>query len=173
MGAAILARREKLNLSDGPRAILFRLIDRQLRSDHTLGRVIKIHRSWTGEPDDRNEMGRDSAPSIRLTSRSGPSSWKIPWVRVGTLVIDVDTIIRGSCSDDQDNLWDSIRAAICPVDVVARQEFWSMLQANGAWTGIVNVGQPSYDPRPDAGSDGMFRGSGQLSIEYRVDVDSP
>lgn len=173
MPTMILPRREKLDLPDSPRIIVFRVIDEQIRKDPVISRTVRPYsfRSWRGEPADRNEFSINQAPAIRLTPRPGAErAWTVgspPYVRRGLLNIDVEVLVAGCCVDDLDNLWHAIRRSLDPRDPIKNAAFVSLLRSVGAWQGIVNVEQPAFDPRPEAGTDGMFRGFGQLSVEYQ------
>lgn len=167
MSGPILPRRERLSLTDSPRVIIFRLVEEHLRADTTLGRTVRTWKCWRGQPGDKDEISYAQAPAIRLTPRPGPVDWWTPFKYHGSLFIDVELIVQGTCIDDMDNLWYAIESSLFPASMAA-SPFFANLQGAGAWKLLIGQHQPPVDNRPEAGSDGGFRGMGRLSIEYRA-----
>lgn len=163
------SRRKSLNIPDSPRMRIFRAIDDRIRTDSVISRIVRPSsiRSWRGDPSDRHEFGISHAPAIRLTPHPGPETWQNMIAIRGLLLIDVEILVAGSCVDDLDNLWQAIYASINPTGILISDAFSETLRSIGAWQGIVNVTQAVFDHRAESGTDGMFRGTGQLSVDYQ------
>jgi hypothetical protein len=159
----------KLRLPVAPETAIFRLVDRMLRADETLFRVVKTWRSYQGGPDDRTDLAEGHCPFVRLSTRNGGGErFFSPSGTEGQIEIVVELGASGSCLDDIHNLWGAVKRALFPTDATARLAFQSRLRDAGARTGLIEVAQSAFDPTP--GTDGVMYARGVLSCTYRFDT---
>jgi hypothetical protein len=160
----------KLKLPQSPRLRVFRVIDRHLRADQTLRRVVRpgSFKSWTGEPGDRNIFALEQFPAIRLTPSSGPDQFWATSGMLGNLTIDVEMCVRGTCWEDIDSLWMAVQRALYPIDTAARNAFLSALQTAGAHTGEAKFSAIVADVDP--GEADAFIGRALIVMEYRLNL---
>lgn len=152
-------------------ATIFRLIDKQLRSDEQIKRFVKgSFFSWTGDPSERVDFTIDQAPAIRLTPMLGPVPFWANDSLLGRLTIQTEIVTPGSCWDDLAMFWYAVQIALYPVDVNAQNTFINALQSAGAHKGICEFGSFQNDPQP--AEDGAWRGVGSILIDYRINVRS-
>lgn len=151
-----------------PRAKIFRVIDNQLRTDPKLKSVVKTFRSWSGGPEDKIEPALSASPWLRLSIGAGPTRFIAASTIEGTLFINAELWVAGSCIDDLDTLWGLIERACYSDDVTRQQTFETNLRAAGAWPALVDFAQPAYEGYPEG--DGHSEGRGVLSIKYKFDM---
>lgn len=159
----------KLPLLPAPETTIFRIVDRTLRADGSLGRVVKTWRSYEGRPDDRVDPSLAQCPWVRLSTRNGSGEqWSAPSTLSGRIEVVAEIAVEGSCLDDLHNLWGAVKRALYPKVAADRLAFQERLRAAQARTGLVDIAQSAFDPTP--GSDGVMFARGVLSIEYRFDT---
>jgi hypothetical protein len=78
-------------------------------------------------------------------------------------------VVKGTNSDDLDNLWYAIVRAIYSSDPTQRAAVSVQLQQKGSLQGLVTFSQPAFDPDPDGEG---FWGVGQLKIDTRMQLNS-
>jgi hypothetical protein len=154
-------------LPTSPRTTVFRVIDTILRNDKVLSSVIRptSFRSWKGNSHDTMEFSHSMAPAIRLTPMNGPETWKFPEAFTGWLFIKCEMLLAGTDADDELNLWYAIEKALYPTgNTLANVQ---TLQQAGAYSGLVEFSQPSFDPSPQ---DRYFAAVGEMKIEVRIQL---
>lgn len=164
-----MSSQPRLKLPTAATTAIFRRIERQLRNDKALGRVVNSWTTWEGCPSDRVPNATGSAPLITLTPQAEAENWWAPSTQKGTLLVRVDMLVTGTCVDDVLNLWWAIQRACYPSDSTERLGFQGDLQAAGAHTGLIRFSQPAFDSDPAAGEDGQFLARGELAVEFRFD----
>lgn len=165
------ARFAQLALDDAPRTLVFRAVEDLLRRDPTLKRIETTIRAWQGEPTDKELLSYDMAPGIILTPYPGPETYWYSNTMKGKLFIQFETITAGLCVDDAENLSYAIERVLIPHGTAAQvQATIAKLTTAGAVTGQVTFSTPIFDPRPDLGSDGAFRGIGRCELEVKTSM---
>lgn len=159
----------KLKFPVSPRTKVFRVIDRQIRTDKSLARYVRPEsiKSWTGDPDDKQPFSIGQCPSIMLTPSTGPEQFWATEGMLGTLNINVDMAVTGSCWEDMDGFWYAIQSALyVPNDIAAQNAFVVALQQAGAHKGLCEFSAVVADP--DGGEADALIGRAVIRIEYRL-----
>jgi hypothetical protein len=162
-----LAVNPKLSLPTCPPVALFRLIEHKLRNDPTMKRVVKTWRTWEGGPDDENPPAIASTPYIHLTPTAGDEKWWAASTLLGTLRIDIDIEVEGTCVDDMLNLWFALQRALYSADQAARLALQVKLQKGGAHSGLIAFNTPTF---VGSGNKATMKATAAVSLEYRFDV---
>lgn len=145
---------------------VFRAIVNVLKCDPDLKSVGVTWRLWEGVPADIEVPSIDQCPWIRLTPRTGPEDFWTPSELKGTLRIDAEIWVAGTCMDDLTNLWGAAQRALSPLDATRRDAIVMMLQSPtvGGWVGACRFVNASMTA---AGDDGHLEGSASILIDYR------
>ena len=137
-----------LPLNQGPRSLAFRTIEKVLKADPVLGRVVKTWRTWEGKSgEDKLPESPGLCPYIRLTPFTGSddrvaSRGSGMTLTESPIYLHVTTAVEGTRWDDSANLWDAIEAALFPQDFNARPAFEAVLNAAGI--NDIEVLQPGH-----------------------------
>lgn len=154
-----------LALPSSPRILIYRAIERTLKTNPVLKRTVKEWRTWTEKPGQSAAFNINVAPAIRLTPSNGPAEWLYPEAMVNTVFIDVEMQLATPDVDDVFNLWYAIEKALYPGGPATLANI-AAFQAIGAKTGYAMFSMPAFDPAPDGSMQTAF---GQIKIEVRID----
>lgn len=158
----------KLRLPLASETAIYRVTERILRADATLGRVVKTWRTWEGAPHDKADPTEATCPFARLSIQAGGMAFYSPSTMQGRLEIAAELVVAGSCLDDLHNLWGAFARALYPADSDARQSIQLRLREAGARTGQYEFSQVAFDPTP--GLEGVLSGRAVMMIMYRFDI---
>lgn len=161
-----MAIQRNLDLDDSPKVTLLRAMEKIVREDPTVRRVLKTHsfRTWSGMPDDSKEFTIELTPAMRWTIAGGPDEFTTPDAMKTSMVIQTEILIKGNNSDDLNNFWWTIQRAFYPPDFSARQVILAKLQKAGAHSGVVLFSE-AFDPDPDGV---FFAAMAQIKIDVRL-----
>jgi len=159
-----------LDLPQSPRDAVFRAMETIVRQSPTFQRVVKpsSFRTWTGKPDDAKEFTFSIAPAMRWTPTNGPDTFATPSMMKGPLYIGCEILLPGTNVSDLLNFWFMLVRFFYP-DQPGNNTVALGLQNAGAYTGLVLLPQPAFDPSPDGV---WLAGFGQLQIDVRSDINS-
>lgn len=170
----------KLALPDSPRTAVFRLIEKTLRKDPTLHRVLSKDsqwKTWDGSPANKLPFGKTPSPTIRLTPAAGADEWYSPSAIFEPLIVHVELEVEGLNVDDMANLWWAIVRALYPPNPLAlspspAQAFMNALQGAGASTGMIDFTQPAFArvEEDEGGDDGRLYAHAQLKVELNLGI---
>lgn len=121
----------KLALPDAEETIAFRAVERILRSDPDLNRVVKQWSTWTGDATDVLDPTFANCPYIQLSPGPTATDWETESQHKSPLVVSIMVAVAGSNSDQLTNLWAAIRRALFPRDLDAQAAVRAIGQAAG------------------------------------------
>lgn len=148
-------------------AVLFRIVERALKTDPILSNVVRTWRSWEGDPKDVEPPAKGNAPWVRMTPRISAENWWAQSTQKGTLFIDFDLWLDGTCIDDLLNLWWAMQRAIYSPDAATRNALQTRLNSKGAWPGTIAFGPAQLGPGSD---DSHMESSASMYLDFRFDV---
>jgi hypothetical protein len=164
---ATIAVKKHLDLDSSPRMSTFRALESIWRNDPVLRTVVKVWKTFAGDPNDRNELATSMGCAVKLWPVGGEESFWAPGSMTSDLTIQMDLLIRSFTLEDVDGLYWAFGRAVYGgtfAQVLARQE---ALKTAGAHTGLVFMSQPAFVAGPDVGTEGGLRATGQVRIEIR------
>jgi len=138
-----------LSLPQSERAAVFRTLVQILRNDPILANIVKTWLAWTGGPNDAADLGVNLAPAIRLTPVGAGDKWLAPDSMIGPLFLDLEILVAGHNTDDLDNLWRAVIAAIYAPTQTTFAANQALLRAAGAFPPSPMFTVPAFDPQPD------------------------
>jgi hypothetical protein len=154
-----------LDIIQGSRAKVFRVVVAQLRADPVLNNIIRTWLVWDGDDNCRQAVMSSQLPALRLTPTLGPGSWYSPDSQVGMLTIKIELAVPGIDADDPLNLWDSIEAALYPTgDRPMQLIYQQALRDRGAEIGQMLFAAPAFDPGPPDQQEAVWACEGSMSI---------
>lgn len=109
----------KLHLPDSEETTAFRFIEKVLRNDPDLKRVVKQWVTWTGDAIDVLEPTFASCPYVMLSPGPTATDWETESQHKSPLIITIMAAVAGSNADQLMNLWAAIRRALFPRDEAA------------------------------------------------------
>jgi hypothetical protein len=77
----------------------FRALETILREDEILSNIVKVWRTWTGEPDDGLDLAQPQKPVVRLTPGRMPLSFTEVDNYEGILTVKIEIALEGTNYD--------------------------------------------------------------------------
>ena len=154
----------KLALPDYPWTSAYRALVSVLREDPDLKRVVKTWRSWTGDPEDLENLTDAHMPWIQLTPSASPirrateQDWEVD------LRIRIQIATKGTNSDDLMNLAGAILQALRFDRPFGKSTVGEYLRDAGRSV-VHRIGGVPVDPKI---IDGNFTSDGVFSILLHV-----
>lgn len=106
----------KLQLKDSNSTLLFRAIEKMVKSDPTLARVVKTWCTFNGDVNEVFDPSDKHAPYVRLTPSSSFAHQITEQSAESPFIVEVYLLTNGTNSDDISNLWSAFQRAIFPGD---------------------------------------------------------
>lgn len=154
----------RLNLPDGPHALVFRAIVARIRADAALASSgIEHWFAWEDEDGDNKALDESHAPVVRLTPELGAIAWRYAEAQVGPLVVSIEASLPGMHGDDFMNLQNAIMNALYPDDPT--NAFERELVALGAETGQLRFVRPLSQDSRSVGNDEHWRPMGTFEVD--------
>lgn len=162
-----------LYLPDGVRTAVWRLVKARLRADPVLSRRDVITQVFFEGSVDRTTLKAldeyETPVAIRYLATLGRMDWADERSMKGELVVSYEVFVRSLDDEDVFNVQEAIEAALYPADNHAFEQ--SLIDAggasDGATTGQARFSQPATQPIAVAGREGVFRPTGQFTIEVK------
>lgn len=156
----------KLQLPDAPETLAFRTIDRILRADPVLARVVRTWKSWTGDATDNFDPTYATCPFLRIGPSASASSWETEGQHRTPLVVGFQLAVAGTDIDQLINLWGALRSALWPLDPTRGD-------ANKTLTAGVKIVRPQlsmsgYGVNVGKDDEKMLVSSGQLELLLHI-----
>jgi hypothetical protein len=143
----------------------FRALERILRNDPTLKRVLRQFWSWDGSDRDDLEPSLDTCPSLAIALGFGPDQWRGPANFEGPLEVRFAWAVAGTRADNLMNLVHATKRAIYPRDDTARTANRTALIEAGATTGEGIFGRTESGRMDDESGRPMLAASATFTLE--------
>jgi hypothetical protein len=118
----------QLALPTGAETAAFRAVETVLKSDITLGRVVKAWRTWTGDINDILAPTFATCPYIQLSPAPAAGRWETEQQTRSPMVINITVATAGSDANQILNFWGAIRSALYPSDMTRNGKVLSIVQ---------------------------------------------
>lgn len=140
-----------------------------LKADGTLGRTVKVWRTWAGDPSDVADWTADQCPGVRLTPSIEDTGWFSPESLKGRLVVDVEIATTGTNLRNPALLWRAIKRALYPESRTETQAIQARLRDAGAMPHLVFFAPGlQYTPAADGA---VIVATGRLSVQVIETLD--
>ncbi len=106
----------------------FRAVERVLKNDHVLSRVVNKFVAWRGEDLDVQELQYSFCPWLKISPWPAESHWVTEIQHDMPIVIRIQAAVRGTKFDNLANFWNAIRLAIFPADITKAHEVQDVLR---------------------------------------------
>lgn len=153
-----------LNLPDGARVAVWRLVKQQLRGDATLAAsgVELVFFEGDLSRDTLTALRDRGGPAVLFLATLGRMAWFTERSMSGALVVSYQVLIPGLDDEDALNLQEAIEAALYPADGHAFEQ--SLVDA-GAVTGQPIFASPLTMQPATAGTSGLLQPTGQFVLD--------
>jgi hypothetical protein len=143
----------------------FRTLERILRNDPTLKRVLRQLWSWDGSDKDDLDPTVDTCPSLAIACAMGDDQWRGPANFEGPLLVRFAWAVAGTRSDNLINLIHATKRAIYPASPAAREPNRAALVAAGATTGEGVFSRIDAGTMEDESGGAMLAGSATFTLD--------
>jgi hypothetical protein len=161
-----------LDIPDGPRAIAFRAVERVLREDPSLDRVVKTWLSREGQKWDMEAPAPDMLPLVALSPMPRPDTNLTNVSAKVNFAMSVEVWVPGSCVDDATNLWDLVCEALVLGKPFRETTVFEYLRCQlpdikipDLW--VVDPAFVGYLPSRKEGDPAMQRGLGSIALFFQ------
>lgn len=155
-----------------PHALVFRAVEKILKSNPRLNQTVKTWRSWTGDTKDLQPLeASGAAPAIELNPHSTASGWLDPARHEEDFIVQVRIMIAGTRYEDGVNLWRLCELAMCNTTPGSNPN-QQLLQAAGVRGGTFTIQQPAMQLLRSQDQDSAFT-TFIGAFKFRVVVNTP